>query len=116
MMQVIRNGGLGNGGSNFDAKLRRNSTDPEDVFIAHISGMDAMARALENAAAILTESEIPGMLKSRYVSFDSGIGKEFEEGKLSLEQIVDYAKKQGEPKQTSGKQELYETIVAWYTK
>ena len=116
MMQVIRNGGLGNGGSNFDAKLRRNSTDPEDVFIAHVSGMDAMARALENAAAILTESEIPGMLKSRYASFDSGIGKEFEEGKLSLEQIVDYAKKQGEPKQTSGKQELYETIVAWYTK
>ena len=116
MMQVIRNGGLGNGGSNFDAKLRRNSTDSEDIFIAHISGMDAMARALENAAAILTESEIPGMLKSRYASFDSGIGKEFEEGKLSLEQIVDYAKKQGEPKQTSGKQELYETIVAWYTK
>lgn len=116
MMQVIRNGGLGNGGSNFDAKLRRNSTDPEDIFIAHISGMDAMARALENAAAILTESEISGMLKSRYASFDSGIGKEFEEGRLSLEQIVDYAKKQGEPKQTSGKQELYETIVAWYTK
>jgi xylose isomerase len=111
MMQVIRNGGLGNGGSNFDAKLRRNSTDPEDIFIAHISGMDAMARARENAAAILDESPLPQMLKDRYASFDSGEGKAFEEGKLSLEDLVAYAKKNGEPKQTSGKQELYETIV-----
>ena len=116
MMQVIRNGGLGNGGSNFDAKLRRNSTDPEDIFIAHISGMDAMARALENAAAILDESPLPQMLKDRYASFDAGEGKAFEEGKLSLEDLVAYAKKNGEPKQTSGKQELYETIVALYAK
>lgn len=116
MMQVIRNGGLGNGGSNFDAKLRRNSTDPEDIFIAHISGMDAMARALLNAAAILEESELPSMLKERYASFDSGIGKDFEDGKLSLEQIYEYGKKVEEPKVTSGKQEKYETIVALYTK
>ena len=116
MMQIIRNGGLGNGGSNFDAKLRRNSTDPEDIFIAHISGMDAMARALENAAAILTESEIPAMLKARYASFDEGLGKQFENGELTLEQVVDYAKKNGEPRQTSGKQEKYETIVALYAK
>lgn len=116
MMQVIRNGGLGNGGSNFDAKLRRNSTDPEDIFIAHISGMDAMARALLNAAAILEESELPAMLKERYASFDSGIGKDFEDGKLSLEQIYEYGKQVEEPKQTSGKQEKYETIVALYTK
>ena len=116
MMQVIRNGGLGNGGSNFDAKLRRNSTDPEDIFIAHISGMDAMARALENAAAILEESELPKMFKERYASFDAGEGKAFEEGKLTLEDLVAYAKKNGEPKQISGKQELYETIVALYSK
>lgn len=116
MMQIIRNGGLGNGGSNFDAKLRRNSTDPEDIFIAHISGMDAMARALENAAAILEQSELPAMLKERYASFDTGIGKDFENGKLSLEQIYEYGKKVNEPKQTSGKQEKYETIVALYTK
>ena len=116
MMQIIRNGGLGNGGSNFDAKLRRNSTDPEDIFIAHISGMDAMARALENAAAILTESELPAMVKERYASFDAGEGKKFEEGQLSLEQLVDYAKANGEPKQISGKQEKYETIVALYAK
>lgn len=112
MMQIIRNGGLGNGGSNFDAKLRRNSTDPEDIFIAHISGMDAMARALENAAEILEHSELPRMVKERYASFDSGKGKDFENGKLSLEDLVAYAKEHGEPAQISGKQELYETIVA----
>ena len=112
MMQIIRNGGLGNGGSNFDAKLRRNSTDSEDIFIAHISGMDAMARALENAAEILEHSELPRMVKERYASFDSGKGKDFEDGKLSLEDLVAYAKEHGEPAQISGKQELYETIVA----
>ncbi len=114
MMQIIRNGGLGLGGTNFDAKTRRNSTDLNDIIIAHISGMDAMARALESAAAILTESPIPGMVKERYASFDSGKGKEFEEGKLSLEDIYAYAKQNGEPKQTSGQQELYETILNWY--
>lgn len=116
MMQIIRNGGLGNGGSNFDAKLRRNSTDPEDIFIAHICGMDAMARALENAATILEQSPLPKMVKDRYASFDAGKGKEFEDGKLSLEDLVAYAKEHGEPRQTSGKQELYETIVALYSK
>ena len=116
MLQIIRNGGLGTGGSNFDAKLRRNSTDPEDIFIAHISAMDAMARALVNAAAIWEESPIPEMVKERYASFDSGKGKEYEEGKLTLEDVVAYAKAKGEPKQISGKQELYETIVALYCK
>jgi xylose isomerase len=114
MMQIIRNGGLGSGGTNFDAKTRRNSTNLEDIIIAHISGMDAMARALESAAAVLTESPLPGMVKERYASFDSGKGKEFEEGKLSLEDIYAYAKENGEPKQTSGQQELYETILNWY--
>lgn len=116
MMEIIRNGGLGNGGTNFDAKIRRNSTDAEDLFIAHISGMDAMARALMNAAAILEESEIPAMKKERYASFDSGVGKDFEDGKLSLEQIYEYGKTVEEPKQISGKQEKYETIVALYAK
>jgi len=116
MLQIIRNGGLHNGGSNFDAKLRRNSTDPEDIFIAHISGMDALARALLNAADIIENSPLPEMVKQRYASFDEGIGKDFENGKLSLEDLVNYAKKNGEPKQISGKQELYETIVSLYCK
>lgn len=116
MLQIIRNGGLGNGGSNFDAKLRRNSTNPEDIFIAHICGMDSMARALLNAAAIVEESPIPEMVKERYASFDSGEGKRFEEGNMSLEELVSYAKEHGEPKQTSGQQELYETLVNIYSK
>ena len=115
-MQIIRNGGLGTGGSNFDAKLRRNSTDPEDIFIAHISAMDAMARALENAVDIMQNSPIPMMLKERYSSFDSGKGKEFEDGKLSLEDIVAYAQTVKEFRQTSGKQEKLETIVNLYCK
>ena len=114
MMQIIRNGGFGNGGTNFDAKTRRNSTDLEDIFIAHIAGMDAMARALENAAELLEKSPIKQMVADRYASFDTGKGKEFEEGKLSLEDVVTYAKTQGEPAQTSGKQELYEAIVNMY--
>jgi xylose isomerase len=114
MMQIIRNGGLGNGGTNFDAKTRRNSTDLEDIFIAHIAGMDAMARALLSAAAILEESPYKKMVADRYASFDKGEGKKFEEGKMTLEEIVEYAKRNGEPAQTSGKQELYEAIVNMY--
>lgn len=114
MMQIIRNGGFKDGGTNFDAKTRRNSTDLEDIFIAHIAAMDAMAHALESAAALLEESPIPAMLKERYSSFDKGIGKDFEDGKLTLEQLVEYGKKVGEPKQISGKQELYEAIVNMY--
>ena len=116
MLEIIRNGGPGNGGTNFDAKIRRNSTDLEDLFIAHISGMDAMARALMNAADILENSELPALKKARYASFDSGIGKDFEDGKLTLDQVYEYGKKVEEPKQTYGKQEKYETIVALYCK
>ena len=114
MMQIIRNGGLGNGGTNFDAKTRRNSTDLEDIFIAHIAAMDAMARALENAAALLEESPIQKMVAERYASFDDGLGKKFENGELTLEDVYAYGKEVNEPKQTSGKQELYEAIVNMY--
>lgn len=78
--------------------------------------MDSMARALLNAAAIVEESPIPEMVKERYASFDSGEGKRFEEGNMSLEELVSYAKEHGEPKQTSGQQELYETLVNIYSK
>lgn len=114
MMQIIRNGGLGNGGTNFDAKTRRNSTDLDDIFIAHIAGMDAMARALLSAADVLEKSPYKKMLADRYASFDNGEGKKFEEGKLTLEDVVAYAKKNPEPAQTSGKQEFYEAIVNMY--
>ena len=114
MMQIIRNGGFGNGGTNFDAKTRRNSTDLDDIFIAHIAAMDAMAKGLESAAAVLEESPIPQMVAERYSSFDSGMGKKFEDGELSFEDVYAYGKEVGEPKQTSGKQELYEAIVNMY--
>jgi xylose isomerase len=86
----------------------------DDLFIAHIAGMDAMARALESAAAILNESPYKKMFADRYASFDAGKGKEFETGKLSLEDLAAYAKQAGEPKQISGKQELYEAIINMY--
>ncbi len=114
MMQIIRNGGFKTGGTNFDAKTRRNSTDLEDIFIAHISGMDAMAKALLSAAELIEKSPICAMVKERYASFDAGEGKRFEEGKMTFEEAYEYGKKVGEPKQTSGKQELYEAIVAMY--
>ena len=116
MIQIIRNGGFKDGGTNFDAKLRRSSTDPEDIFIAHISAMDAMAHALLNAAAVIEESPLCKMVKERYASFDSGLGKQFEEGKATLEDLYEYAKKNGEPVVASGKQELYETLLNLYAK
>ena len=114
MMQVIRNGGFGDGGTNFDAKTRRNSTDLEDIFIAHISGMDVFARALMIAADILENSDYKKMREERYASFNSGEGKAFEEGKLTLEDLRTIAMRDGEPKQISGKQELYEMIINQY--
>ena len=113
-MQIIRNGGLGTGGTNFDAKLNRTSTDLEDIILAHISGMDAMARALETAANVIENSPITKMVAERYASFDSGEGKRFENGEMTLEEAYEIGKRVGEPKQTSGKQELYEAIVAMY--
>jgi xylose isomerase len=114
MLVILKNGGLQGGGTNFDAKTRRNSTDLEDIFIAHIAGMDVFARSLEAAAAILEESPYRKMLSERYASFDTGKGKDFEDGKLSMEEIVACAKEKGEPAQISGKQELYEAIVNMY--
>src|SRR5450432_2841275 len=114
MLVVIESGGLQSGGINFDAKIRRNSTDPADLFYAHIGGMDAFARALLTADAILTKSDYKNLRKSRYASFDQGKGREFEERKLSLEDLRNYVVENGEPDTISGKQELYELIINQY--
>lgn len=111
MLVILQSGGLQGGGVNFDAKVRRNSTDLEDLFLAHIGSMDAFARALLIADRILTESAYLDLRKQRYASFDAGKGKEFEEGKLTLEDLRAHAIASGEPKQISGKQELYENIL-----
>lgn len=113
MLVIVRGGGLQGGGTNFDAKVRRNSTDPEDLFIAHIAGMDVMARALLIAADIIENSPYEKMVADRYASYDEGMGKKFENGELTLEEVVTYAYDH-EPVQKSGKQELYESIVSMY--
>jgi xylose isomerase len=114
MMVILMAGGLGKGGINFDAKVRRNSTDLEDMVVAHISGMDAFARALLAASKILEESPYLEMRKQRYASFNHGEGELFEQGKLNFKDLVKYAHEHGEPKQISGKQELYERIISLY--
>jgi len=112
MLVISQAGGFGRGGVNFDAKVRRNSTDIEDLFIAHITAMDVFARALIIAERILTESNYIELRKERYSSFDSGSGAKFEKGEFTLESLRELAIKNGEPKQLSGRQELYEQIIA----
>ncbi|BDU15318.1 xylose isomerase [Lysobacter auxotrophicus] len=113
MMVVLRQGGLV-GGLNFDAKARRESTDMEDLFIAHIGGMDAFARGLEVAHALLNDSPWETWRKERYASFDNGAGADFERGKLGLADLRELAAKNGEPRQISGKQERYENLLNQY--
>ena len=114
MLIFLKAGGLKGGGVNFDAKIRRNSTDLEDVFIAHIGGADTFARALLAAEKLLYNSPYEDVISSRYSSFDSGNGKAFEEGKLTLEDLYKIAQKNGELELKSGKQELLENIINQY--
>lgn len=111
MLVILQADGFQGGGINFDAKTRRNSTDLEDLFYAHIGGMDAFARALVTADAILQKSPYQKMRQERYASFDSKTGKAFENGELSLEDLANIALENGEPKQISGKQERFENII-----
>jgi xylose isomerase len=111
MLVILEAGGFQGGGINFDAKTRRNSTDLEDIFYAHIGGMDIFARALLAAHAILTDSPYKKLREERYASFKTKDGKAFEQGKLTFEQLAALAHKNGEPKLQSGKQELFENII-----
>ena len=111
MLIIVEAGGFQGGGINFDAKRRRNSTDPIDLFHAHIGGIDTFARALITADAVLQKSEYKKIRTNRYASFDAGKGKEFEEGKLSLEDLKAYAIEKGEPVAISGQQEHLENII-----
>ncbi|MCA6448862.1 MAG: xylose isomerase [Chitinophagaceae bacterium] len=111
MLVVLEAGGFAGGGINFDAKRRRNSTDPADLFYAHIGGMDVFARALIVADQVLQHSDYRKIRKDRYASFDSGAGKDFETGKMSLEDLREFAVSHGEPKVVSGKQEYLENLI-----
>ncbi len=114
MLIIVEAGGFQGGGINFDAKRRRNSTDPADLFHAHIGGIDTFARALITADTILQKSEYTKIRSTRYASFDTGKGKDFEAGKLSLEDLRAYAVEKGEPTAISGQQELIENIINRY--
>jgi xylose isomerase len=111
MLVVLGDGGFRTGGLNFDAKVRRESTDPSDLFIAHIGGMDTFARGLLVAHSLLENSPLAENRKQRYASFDSGKGADFESGKLSLSDLRDYAAGAGEPAQISGAQESIENLI-----
>ena len=111
MLVFIQSGGLKGGGINFDAKIRRNSTDADDIFHAHIGGADNFARALITADKILSSSNYSKLFKKRYESFDTGLGKDYENGKLSLLDLYKIASKTGNYKLVSGKQEMFENII-----
>ena len=112
MIIILQAGGLQGGGVNFDAKTRRNSSDLEDIFHAHVGGMDVFARALMAADRVITKSKFNDMRQERYASFDGGDGKKYEEGSLTLEDLARIGLDGGEPAQTSGRQERYENIIA----
>ncbi|MCC5088792.1 xylose isomerase [Xanthomonas campestris] len=114
MLVVLRQGGLAPGGLNFDAKVRRESSDPQDLFLAHIGGMDAFARGLEVADALLTSSPLETWRAQRYASFDSGAGADFANGTSTLADLATYAAGKGEPTQVSGRQEAYENLINQY--
>ncbi len=111
MLCVLRSGGFTAGGLNFDAKCRRESFEPVDLFHAHIGGMDAFARGLKTAHAILEDGRLEAFKKERYASFDSGIGAKIESGEASLEDLAAYALQNGEPLTKSGRQEMLENLI-----
>jgi len=114
LLIILEAGGFKGGGINFDAKIRRNSTDPADLFYAHIGGMDVFARALLTADAILQGSAYKKIRADRYASYDAGKGKDFEQGKLTLEDLRSIAVAAGEPAIISGKQEFIENLINRY--
>src|SRR5882757_656777 len=111
LLIILEGGGFGGGGINFDAKIRRNSTDAADLFHAHVGGVDTFARALVVADAVLSKSDYKKIRAERYASFDSGKGSAFEKGGVSLEGLRDLAVAGGEPKVISGRQEYLENII-----
>ena len=111
MIEILKMGGFTTGGLNFDAKTRRESFEPEDLFHAHIGGMDAFARGLKIANAIITDGRLDDFVKARYDSFNSGIGAKIEAGTATLEELETYTLSKGEPTTKSGRQEMIENLI-----
>jgi len=114
LLVVLKQGGLGSGGFNFDAKLRRESIDPEDLFYAHVGSIDAFARGLRNAARILEEGVLPDLVAKRYAGWSEGIGADIAAGKVDLEALEKFVLSAVEPKKASGRQELFENTLNSY--
>ncbi len=115
MLSFLKYGGLAPGGVNFDAKVRRESFEPDDLFYSHIGGMDCFARGLQLAAQIRAEGTIPGMVKDRYSSWDNGVGVEIESGSHDFKTLEKYMLEKGEvDAPVSGRQELFENVVNLY--
>ena len=111
MLEVLKMGGFTTGGLNFDAKVRRESFEPVDLFHAHIGGMDAFARGLKIAHAILEDGRLDAFIKQRYSTFDHGIGARIESGETTFEELEAYTLENGEPLLASGRQEFLENLV-----
>ena len=115
MYAILKGGGMGTGGANFDAKIRRQSIDPKDLFYAHIGGLDTIARGLENAAALITDEALSSRVDKRYAGWDSGLGKDMLDGNMTLESIAEHVHENNlTPTPTSGHQELLENILNRY--
>ena len=114
MVSILRAGGLGSGGLNFDAKLRRPSVDLEDLFYAHIGGFDAYALAFKLARRIIAEGKFAQFVSDRYKSFDAGFGRDIEKGKLGFKELEEIVLKLGEPVPHSGRQEYLENLLNQY--
>jgi len=114
MLIIVNQGGIAPGGNNFDAKLRRESTDLEDMFIAHVGGMDCLARGLRAAVRLKEAGMVDKFIKDRYSSWDGDLGKKVETGLCTFDDMLEYAKLCGEPKQISGKQEYLEQLLNSY--
>jgi xylose isomerase len=114
MYEILKNGGLGSGGLNFDAKVRRGSFAPEDLFEAHIAGMDSFAIGLKVAKKLLDDKALENIIEDRYQSFTDGIGKQIVDGTVGLKELEEYALNLGEIKQTSGKLERIKSTINQY--
>lgn len=114
MMVILKQGGLGSGGLNFDAKVRRGSIDTIDLFYAHIGAIDVFAKALLIADKIINEGKLDKIVEARYQSFNTALGKDIIKGKASLKDCEEWVLKNGEPTPVSGRQELLENIINQY--
>jgi len=114
MYTILRGGGFTSGGLNFDAKVRRQSIDTDDLFYGHICGMDAFARGLKNAARMIEAGVFSGFIKTRYAGWDGELGQAIEQGRAGLKELEAYTLEHGEPAVQSGRQEMLELLLNDY--